>query len=67
MGVLLWRGFDYDEVMAQCLGNCEDACTKGKQMPVVSSIRSDAPLALIFSICSTLGLESTIFIRSRRL
>ena len=36
MGVLLWRGFTYDEVMAQCFGNHEDTCTKGKQMPVVS-------------------------------
>ncbi len=36
MGVLLWRGFTYDEVMAQCFGNHEDASTKGKQMPVVS-------------------------------
>ncbi|KAI0087055.1 branched-chain alpha-keto acid dehydrogenase E1-alpha subunit [Irpex rosettiformis] len=34
MGVLLWRGFTYDEVMAQCFGNHEDTCTKGKQMPV---------------------------------
>ncbi|KAJ3554858.1 hypothetical protein NM688_g2889 [Phlebia brevispora] len=34
MGVLLWRGFGYDAVMAQCLGNCEDTCSKGKQMPV---------------------------------
>ncbi|PSR71985.1 hypothetical protein EW026_g4902 [Hermanssonia centrifuga] len=34
MGVLLWRGFDFDSVMAQCFGNYEDDCTKGKQMPV---------------------------------
>ncbi|EKM51616.1 uncharacterized protein PHACADRAFT_212250 [Phanerochaete carnosa HHB-10118-sp] len=34
MGALLWRGFSYDEVMAQCFGNCEDTGTKGKQMPV---------------------------------
>jgi len=34
MGVLLWRGFSYDEVMAQCFGNYEDTSTKGKQMPV---------------------------------
>ncbi|KAI0081613.1 hypothetical protein K474DRAFT_1768528 [Panus rudis PR-1116 ss-1] len=34
MGVLLWRGFTYDEVMAQCFGNEADAATKGKQMPV---------------------------------
>ncbi|KAF7795358.1 hypothetical protein EIP86_006515 [Pleurotus ostreatoroseus] len=34
MGVLLWRGFDYDSVMAQCFGSYEDTSTKGKQMPV---------------------------------
>ncbi|KAI0338880.1 branched-chain alpha-keto acid dehydrogenase E1-alpha subunit [Trametopsis cervina] len=34
MGVLLWRGFSYDQVMAQCFGSHEDDCTKGKQMPV---------------------------------
>ncbi|KIP09697.1 hypothetical protein PHLGIDRAFT_102443 [Phlebiopsis gigantea 11061_1 CR5-6] len=34
MGVLLWRGFTYDSVMAQCFGNHEDAGTKGRQMPV---------------------------------
>lgn len=34
MGVLLWRGFSINSVMAQCLGNEEDAGTKGRQMPV---------------------------------
>jgi len=34
MGVLLWRGFDLDSVMAQCFGNQDDLATKGKQMPV---------------------------------
>ncbi|KAL4245556.1 Alpha-ketoacid dehydrogenase complex E1 component [Abortiporus biennis] len=34
MGVLLWRGFGYDSVMAQCFGNYEDTSSKGKQMPV---------------------------------
>lgn len=34
VGVLLWRGFTLDAVMSQCLGNSEDACTKGRQMPV---------------------------------
>ena len=38
MGVLLWRGFTYDSVMAQCVGNYEDTSTKGKQMPVVSKL-----------------------------
>ena len=36
MGVLLWRGFTIQSVMAQCLGNEEDLATKGRQMPVVS-------------------------------
>ncbi|KAI0953734.1 hypothetical protein AcW1_007880 [Taiwanofungus camphoratus] len=34
LGVLLWRGFTYDDVMNQCFGNSEDSCSKGKQMPV---------------------------------
>ncbi|CAL1712485.1 unnamed protein product [Somion occarium] len=34
MAVLLWRGFGFDEIMAQCFGNHEDTCTKGKQMPI---------------------------------
>ncbi|KZW03819.1 branched-chain alpha-keto acid dehydrogenase E1-alpha subunit [Exidia glandulosa HHB12029] len=34
MGVLLWRGYTLDSVMAQCLGNQEDIATKGRQMPV---------------------------------
>jgi len=34
MGVLLWRGFGIDNVMAQCFGNEEDKSGKGRQMPV---------------------------------
>ncbi|RDB17954.1 2-oxoisovalerate dehydrogenase subunit alpha, mitochondrial [Hypsizygus marmoreus] len=34
MGVLLWRGFGLDNVMAQCFGNAEDTSGKGRQMPV---------------------------------
>ncbi|KAJ3867491.1 branched-chain alpha-keto acid dehydrogenase E1-alpha subunit [Lentinula novae-zelandiae] len=34
MGILLWRGFGLDNVMAQCLGNHEDTSSKGRQMPV---------------------------------
>lgn len=37
MGVLLWRGFTLDNVMAQCFGNEEDISGKGRQMPVVSA------------------------------
>ncbi|KAG2065302.1 branched-chain alpha-keto acid dehydrogenase E1-alpha subunit [Suillus decipiens] len=33
VGVLLWRGFTLDRVMAQCFGNHEDS-GKGRQMPV---------------------------------
>ncbi|KAJ6525236.1 branched-chain alpha-keto acid dehydrogenase E1-alpha subunit [Mycena vulgaris] len=34
MGVLLWRGFGVDAVMAQCFGTHEDTSGKGRQMPV---------------------------------
>ncbi|KIM80962.1 hypothetical protein PILCRDRAFT_72484, partial [Piloderma croceum F 1598] len=34
MGVLLWRGFTIDQVMAQCFGNEDDTSGKGRQMPV---------------------------------
>ncbi|KAF8171944.1 branched-chain alpha-keto acid dehydrogenase E1-alpha subunit [Mycena galopus ATCC 62051] len=34
MGVLLWRGFSVDSVMAQCFGNQDDTSGKGRQMPV---------------------------------
>ncbi|CAE6450334.1 unnamed protein product [Rhizoctonia solani] len=34
MGVLLWRNFGIDRVMAQCFGNEDDKSTKGRQMPV---------------------------------
>lgn len=44
MGVLLWRGFDYDSVMAQCFGNQDDLSTKGKQMPVVRCYSSISKL-----------------------
>lgn len=36
MGVLLWRGFALNDVMAQCFGNEDDTSGKGRQMPVVS-------------------------------
>ncbi|KAJ7195488.1 branched-chain alpha-keto acid dehydrogenase E1-alpha subunit [Mycena pura] len=34
MGVLLWRGFSIDSIMAQCFGNQDDTSGKGRQMPV---------------------------------
>ncbi|KAJ8593809.1 branched-chain alpha-keto acid dehydrogenase E1-alpha subunit [Rhizopogon salebrosus TDB-379] len=34
VGVLLWRGFSIDSIMAQCFGNHEDTSGKGRQMPV---------------------------------
>lgn len=34
MGVLLWRGFGIDDVMAQCFGHEGDTSGKGRQMPV---------------------------------
>ncbi|RXW16469.1 hypothetical protein EST38_g9396 [Candolleomyces aberdarensis] len=38
MGVLLWRGFGMDNVMAQCFGNEEDFSGKGRQMPVAAGV-----------------------------
>ena len=68
MGVLLWRGFTYDDVMAQCFGNCEDTSTKGKQMPVVrlpraSSIEVRSSRLHVTSL-STLARGSTTSILS---
>jgi len=34
MGVLLWRGFSIDSIMAQCFGNQDDTSGKSRQMPV---------------------------------
>uniref|UniRef100_A0A8H7XT09 2-oxoisovalerate dehydrogenase subunit alpha n=2 Tax=Psilocybe cubensis TaxID=181762 RepID=A0A8H7XT09_PSICU len=34
MGVLLWRGFTIDNIMAQVFGNENDTSGKGRQMPV---------------------------------
>ncbi|KIY70906.1 branched-chain alpha-keto acid dehydrogenase E1-alpha subunit [Cylindrobasidium torrendii FP15055 ss-10] len=33
-GVLLWRGFGLDNVMAQCFGTKNDTSSKGRQMPI---------------------------------
>lgn len=33
VGVLIWRGFEIDKLMAQCYGNSEDL-HKGRSMPV---------------------------------
>lgn len=63
MGVLLWRGFSYDSVMAQCFGNFEDTSTKGKQMPVVGFCYSDSSICNIDGPRSTLVLASFISIR----
>lgn len=61
MGVLLWRGFDYDSVMAQCFGNHEDTSTKGKQMPVVGNFRSGF-VSLLIGFHSTSDPRNTISI-----
>ncbi|KAK7048553.1 2-oxoisovalerate dehydrogenase subunit alpha [Favolaschia claudopus] len=34
MGVILWRGYGLDAIMAQCFGNMDDTAGKGRQMPV---------------------------------
>ena len=56
MGVLLWRGFSLDAVMAQCFGNEEDAATKGRQMPVVGKICQEFSLSIIDRLSSILVL-----------
>ncbi len=60
MGVLLWRGFGIDNVMAQCFGNEEDKSGKGRQMPVVTLLLRLVDLYLI-THTSTLAHLSTTF------
>lgn len=68
MGVLLWRGFGIDNVMAQCLGNEEDTSGKGRQMPVASlSVHSHPDLVNPPNIISTLDPRNTISTPSPRL
>jgi hypothetical protein len=40
LGVLLWRGWEIDNAMAQCFGNEQDTSGKGRQMPVVHTFPS---------------------------
>jgi len=45
LGVLLWRGWEIDNAMAQCFGSEQDTSGKGRQMPVVHAFpSSDFPL-----------------------
>jgi hypothetical protein len=61
MGVLLWRGFSIDKIMAQCFGNEEDTSGKGRQMPVVRfPLGHILPQLTVAS--STLGHQNTISI-----
>lgn len=64
MGVLLWRNFTIDAAMAQCLGNEEDVCTKGRQMPVVSEICDGFPLPINDHSFSISGLRNITSIPS---
>ncbi|KAI0726248.1 branched-chain alpha-keto acid dehydrogenase E1-alpha subunit [Fomitopsis betulina] len=34
LGVIMWRGFTLADMMNSCFGNCEDPCSRGKQMPM---------------------------------
>ncbi|KAH9920467.1 branched-chain alpha-keto acid dehydrogenase E1-alpha subunit [Fomitopsis serialis] len=34
LGVLMWRGFTLADMMNSSFGNCEDPCSRGKQMPM---------------------------------
>lgn len=69
MGVLLWRGFGLDNVMAQCFGHEGDTSGKGRQMPVVSVIRltNPAPLTLFRSILVLPNIISTPYHHPSRL
>ncbi|KIK69697.1 hypothetical protein GYMLUDRAFT_992499 [Collybiopsis luxurians FD-317 M1] len=53
MGVLLWRGFTLNNVMAQCFGNHEDTSGKGRQMPV----HAGSPKHHFHTISSTLATQ----------
>ncbi|THV05193.1 thiamine diphosphate-binding protein [Dendrothele bispora CBS 962.96] len=53
MGVLLWRGFGINNVMAQCFGNLEDTSGKGRQMPV----HFGSPRHHFHTISSTLATQ----------
>lgn len=53
MGVLLWRKFGLDSIMAQCFGNEEDHATKGRQMPV----HFGSPAHHFHTISSTLATQ----------
>ena len=64
MGVLLWRGFGVDAAMAQCLGNEEDAATKGRQMPVVGKLCQELSLLIIHRPSSILVPRSITSIPS---
>ncbi|KAH7914284.1 thiamine diphosphate-binding protein [Hygrophoropsis aurantiaca] len=53
MGVLLWRGFGINAIMAQCFGNQEDASGKGRQMPM----HFGSPQHHFHTISSTLATQ----------
>ncbi|CAK5284131.1 unnamed protein product [Mycena citricolor] len=53
MGILLWRGFGINSVMAQCFGNREDTSGKGRQMPV----HFGSPKHHFLTISSTLATQ----------
>ncbi|EGN98429.1 hypothetical protein SERLA73DRAFT_183432 [Serpula lacrymans var. lacrymans S7.3] len=53
MGVLLWRGFGVNSVMAQCFGNQEDKSGKGRQMPM----HFGSPELHFHTISSTLATQ----------
>jgi TPP-dependent pyruvate/acetoin dehydrogenase alpha subunit len=53
MGVLLWRGFSLDKIMAQCFGNEEDTSGKGRQMPVVCELAASRLTVLHLNVSQT--------------
>ena len=63
MGVLLWRGFPIEKVMAQCFGNEEDTSGKGRQMPVVCELAASSQHSLNENETkiSTLAPQNTTF------
>jgi hypothetical protein len=60
MGVLLWRGFSLDKVMAQCLGNEEDTSGKGRQMPVVCELATSRLIVTHLNVNQTYIYEHSI-------
>ncbi len=70
MGVLLWRNFGLDNVMAQCFGTQDDTSGKGRQMPVVCalacvSMHASSPVSSILVLRSIISIQSHLPLQHR--